>query len=38
MLSHGPWRLAGAHYRRSREFDGQREAPVYGSLTLSRAF
>ncbi len=38
VLSHGPWRLAGAHYRRSREFDGQREAPVYGSLSLSRRF
>ena len=38
VLSHGPWRLAGGHYRRSREFSGQREAPVYGSLSLSRRF
>lgn len=38
VLTHGPWRLAGGHYRRSREFDGQREAPVYGSVSLSRRF
>lgn len=38
VFTRGPWRLAGAHYRRSREFDGQREAPVYGSISLSRRF
>lgn len=38
VLTHGPWRFAGAHYRRSREFTGQEQAPVYGSLTLARAF
>ena len=38
VLTHGPWRLAGGHYRRSREFSGQREAPVYGSVSLSRRF
>lgn len=38
VLTHGPWRFAGAHYRRSREFVGQDQAPVYGSLTLARAF
>lgn len=38
VLTHGPWRLAGGHYRSSREFDGQRAAPVYGSVSLSRRF
>lgn len=36
VLTHGPWRLAYGHYRRSREFDGQPAAPVYGSFTVSR--
>lgn len=38
VLTHGPWRFAGAHYRRSREFNGQEQAPVYGSLSLGRSF
>lgn len=38
VLSHGPWRFAGGHYRRSREFDGQLRRPVYGSITVARQF
>lgn len=36
VLTHGPWRLAYGHFRRSREFDGQPAAPVYGSFTVAR--
>jgi len=38
VLTHGPWRLAGGHYRRSREFNGQLRRPVYGSVTVARRF
>ncbi|MDY0021575.1 lipid A deacylase LpxR family protein [Arenimonas caeni] len=38
VLTHGRWRLAYGHYRRSREFAGQPEAPVYGSFTLGYRF
>lgn len=34
----GPWKLAYANIRRSREFDGQRERPVNGTVTISRRF
>ncbi len=35
---HGPWRLAVARYHRTREFRGQREIPVYGTITIGRRF
>lgn len=35
---HGQWRLAIARYHRTREFRGQQEVPVYGTVTLSRRF
>ncbi len=34
----GPWRLAFARYHRTREFRGQREIPVYGTVTIGRHF
>jgi lipid A 3-O-deacylase len=34
----GPWRFAATHTRRTREFDGQREAPVFGTFAVSRDF
>ena len=34
----GHWRFAFARYHRSREFDGQHEVPVYGTVTLGRHF
>ena len=34
----GQWRLAVARYHRTREFHGQREMPVYGTVTLGRRF
>ncbi|MFT3762373.1 MAG: lipid A deacylase LpxR family protein [Pseudoxanthomonas sp.] len=33
----GRWKFALARYQSSREFDGQKEAPVFGSFTISRA-
>lgn len=35
-LMRGKWKFALARYHRTREFDGQRETPVFGSFTLSR--
>ncbi len=35
-LMRGKWKFALARYHRSREFEGQREKPVFGSFTLSR--
>ena len=32
------WKFALARYHGTREFDGQRETPVFGSFTVSRAF
>ncbi len=32
------WRFAFARYHRTREFDGQRDVPVYGSFTIGRKF
>lgn len=32
------WRFAFARYHRTREFDGQRDVPVYGSFTIGRRF
>jgi lipid A 3-O-deacylase len=36
-LTKGRWKFALARYNRSREFEGQVEAPVFGSFTISRA-
>ena len=38
VATHGPWRFAATHTRRSREFEGQREAPVFGTFAISRSF
>lgn len=35
-LWHGRWKFALARYHRSREFDGQRQTPVFGSFTIGR--
>ncbi|KRG44246.1 hypothetical protein ARC78_05495 [Stenotrophomonas pictorum JCM 9942] len=32
----GKWKFALARYHRSREFEGQRQTPVFGSFTVSR--
>lgn len=37
-VTHGPWKLAFARYHRTREFRGQKEVPVFGSVTISRRF
>lgn len=37
-MSHGRWRYTLVQYQRSREFDGQRERPSFGSFTASWAF
>lgn len=37
-LTRGPWKIAGSHVRRTREFQGQLEAPVFGTLSFSRSF
>lgn len=37
VVNQGRWRFALARYHRSREFEGQVEAPVFGSFTISRA-
>lgn len=37
-VTHGRWKLAFARYHRTREFNGQRELPVFGSFTVSRKF
>ena len=36
-MTKGRWKFALARYNRSREFEGQVEAPVFGSFTISRA-
>lgn len=38
VLQHGEWRLTVARAHRSREFDGQPQRPVFGSVTLARSF
>ncbi|MFA4675457.1 DUF2219 family protein, partial [Xanthomonas perforans] len=35
-VMYGRWKFALARYHRTREFDTQRETPVYGSFTISR--
>jgi hypothetical protein len=37
-MVHGRWRIALARYHRTREFHGQKEVPVYGTLTIGRRF
>lgn len=34
----GRWRFAFARYHRTREFMGQKEIPVYGTVTIGRRF
>lgn len=34
----GRWRFAFARYHRTREFNGQRDRPVYGTVTIGRRF
>lgn len=34
----GLWRFAFARYHRTREFDGQKHVPVYGTVTVGRRF
>ncbi len=36
-LLYDRWKFALARYHRTREFDGQRVTPVYGSFTISRS-
>lgn len=38
VATHGDWRFAATHTRRSREFEGQREAPVFGTFAISKSF
>lgn len=35
---YGRWKFALARYHSTREFDGQKERPVFGSFTISRTF
>lgn len=37
-VTRGRWKFALARYFRTREFDGQRERPSFGSFTVSRSF
>ena len=37
-FTHGNWRIAFARYHRTREFRGQQEVPVYGTITVGRRF
>lgn len=37
-FTHEQWRIAFARYHRTREFRGQREIPVYGTITVGRRF
>ncbi|KFN51422.1 lipid A deacylase LpxR family protein [Arenimonas composti] len=38
VFARGPWRFAATHTRRTREFAGQAEAPVFGTFSLSRTW
>lgn len=35
---YGHWRIAFSRYHRTREFRGQKETPIYGTITVSRRF
>ena len=37
-MTQGNWRIAIARYHRTREFRGQDEIPVYGTITVGRKF
>ncbi len=37
-ILYGDWKFAFARYHRTREFNGQRQLPVYGSFTISKRF
>jgi hypothetical protein len=37
-VTRGRWKFALARYFRTREFDGQRELPSFGSFTISQSF
>lgn len=37
-LTKGQWKFAVARYLRTREFEGQKERPKFGSFTISRTF
>ncbi len=37
-LMRGRWKFAFARYHSTREFEGQKQTPVFGSVTVSRAF
>ena len=38
VATQGDWRFAATHTRRTREFAGQEERPILGSLALSKSF
>ncbi len=37
-ITRGDWRITFARYHRTREFEGQRERPAFGSVTIGRRF
>ncbi len=37
-ITRGPWKIAGSHVRRTREFVGQNARPVFGTITITRTF
>ena len=37
-LTRGPWKFVIARFHRSREFSGQKDLPVFGSVSISRSF
>ncbi|THF64904.1 lipid A deacylase LpxR family protein [Pseudothauera nasutitermitis] len=37
-VTRGTWRFAFARYHRTREFNGQREVPTYGTVTIGKRF
>jgi lipid A 3-O-deacylase len=38
VVSKGLWKVAFARYHRTREFDTQKDLPVFGSVTVSKQF
>jgi lipid A 3-O-deacylase len=38
VITKGLWKLAFARYHRTREFDTQKDLPVFGSVTISKQF
>lgn len=37
-LTRGPWKFVIARFHRTREFHGQKDLPVFGSVSVSRSF